>query len=56
VTQKIVDELPANRTMLVISYDEKHTEEHIKSIFGVMGKIRRVVSGDLKKNKQTATG
>ena len=56
VTQKIVEELPQNRTMLVISYDERHPDEYIKSLFGIMGKVRRVVSGDLKKSKQTSTG
>lgn len=53
VTQKIVEQLPHNRTMLVVSYDEKHSDDYIRSIFGLMGKIRRVVSGELKKSRQT---
>lgn len=56
VTKKIVSDLPLNRTMLVVTFDEKHTEEYIRSIFGVMGKLRRVVSGDLRKNKKTKSG
>jgi hypothetical protein len=56
VTKKIVSDLPMNRTMLVVTFDEKHTEEYIRGIFGVMGKLRRVVSGDLRKNKKTKSG
>jgi hypothetical protein len=56
VTKKIVSDLPMNRTMLVVTFDEKHTEEYIRGIFGVMGKLRRVVSGDLRKSKKTKSG
>lgn len=55
-TKKIVSDLPLNRTMLVVTFDEKHTEDYIRSIFTVMGKIRRVVSGDLRKSKKTKSG
>ena len=56
VTKKIVSDLPLNRTMLVVTFDEKHSVEYIRNIFGVMGKLRRVVSGDLRKSKKTKSG
>lgn len=55
-SQKILKKIPFNRTMLVVNFDVEHTEESVRKIFGVMGKIRRIFKGKLKKRKRTKSG
>ena len=56
VSRKIVDDLPENRSMLVVNFDEEFSADYVKSVFGCMGKIRRVFKGTLKKRKRTKSG
>lgn len=55
-SKKILDRIPFNRTMLVINFDSEWSEKDIRNFFGVMGKIRRIFKGKLKKKKRTKSG
>ncbi len=55
-TKKIAEELPDNRTVLVVNFDKKYQEDYIKKIFGLMGQIRRVFSGSILKKSSAGTG
>ena len=55
-TKKIADELPDNRTVLVVNFDKKYQEDYVKKVFGLMGQIRRVFSGSIMKKNTNGTG
>lgn len=55
-TIKMANELPHNRTILAVSFMQKLEERMLYRVFGVMGKIRRVFVGELKKAKSAGTG
>jgi hypothetical protein len=52
-TSKIFEDLPLDRTMLVINFDKQYDDGFMRKVFSTMGKIRRIESGRIK---QKATG
>ena len=43
-TKKIMENFPTHRSLLVVNYDKQYDEDYLRSVFGVVGKIRRVFS------------
>ena len=52
-TSKIFDDLPENRTLLVINFDKQYDDGLMRKVFSTNGKIRRIESGRIK---QKASG
>jgi len=56
VDDKILSNVPADRTILVINLDENILEKKYRKWFGVLGKIRRVFTGvHYRKSKNTGS-
>jgi hypothetical protein len=55
-SSKMLARLPANRTLLAVNFIQRYEDSFIYKVFGTMGKIRRVFSGELKKAKSNGTG
>ena len=49
VSKKILNNFPPQRSLLVISLDKNHEKEHLKSVFQIYGKVRRIFSLNFKK-------
>lgn len=54
VSQKIAEELPSNRTILVVNMDKQYTEDFMRRLFGCVGQVRRVFAGNV--NRRSADG
>lgn len=52
-TSKIFEDLPEDRTMLVINFDKQYDDGFMRKVFSTNGKIRRIESGRIK---QKSTG
>lgn len=54
-TNKILENFPTHRTLLVVNFDKEHSEEFLKSVFSIHGDLRRVFANNFVKqidNKQ----
>lgn len=52
-TDKMLNQFPANRSLLVVNYDKTYDDSFMKSLFQVNGKVRRVFSNKLVKVNST---
>ena len=52
-TNKILNQFPANRSLLVVNYTKAYEDAFIKSLFQINGKVRRVFSQRLVKVNAT---
>lgn len=55
-TEKIFEDIPTDRTILAINFDKKYDDVLIRKIFGTMGKLRRIESGQIKQKGVFAGG
>ncbi len=49
ISKKILNNIPVNRTLLVLSLDKKREIELLRTVFSLNGKIRRIFQFELKK-------
>ena len=53
-TEKIFDEIPNDRTLLVINFDKQYENSFMWKVFSTTGKLRRVESGKIKQQAKGA--
>ena len=53
-TEKIFDEIPHDRTLLVINFDKEYDKGFIWKVFSTAGKLRRVESGKIRQHAKGA--